>query len=180
MKEIKMSGLIRKLDDLGRIVMPREIRKLLQLHEGDAMEISVIGNSIHLNKYQPLHFQEALCEPYLTAFCKKFKIACAICDTEHILCSKMAAMPRKSKLSQSAKEHIQAQETYLYSHDKPMFLLEDGSCKVDMLCPVGTKEQPVGAVVLLHYRSVTNTEWMCAQLLAGILTEIIIQEEKNL
>ena len=46
MNGIKMSGIIRRFDDLGRIVVPREIRKLLQLHEGDAMEISVAGSSI--------------------------------------------------------------------------------------------------------------------------------------
>ena len=60
MNETRMSGIIRRFDDLGRIVVPREIRKLLQLHEGDAMEISVAGNSIRLDRYQPLRFREAL------------------------------------------------------------------------------------------------------------------------
>ena len=69
MNETKTSGIIRRFDDLGRIVVPREIRRLLQLNEGDAMEISVAGNSIRLNKYQPLRFREALCGPYLAAFC---------------------------------------------------------------------------------------------------------------
>ena len=46
MNGIKMSGIIRRFDDLGRIVVPREIRKLLQLHEGDAMEISVAGSTV--------------------------------------------------------------------------------------------------------------------------------------
>ena len=41
MNETQRSGIIRRFDDLGRIVVPREIRKLLQLHEGDAMEVSV-------------------------------------------------------------------------------------------------------------------------------------------
>jgi hypothetical protein len=61
-----------------------------------------------------------------------------------------------------------------------MSLLEDGSHAVDALYPVGTKEQPAGAVILLHYRTVTDTERRCAGLLADILTETIIQEEKNI
>ena len=51
MNETQRSGIIRRFDDLGRIVVPREIRKLLQLHEGDAMEVSVAGNSIRLDKH---------------------------------------------------------------------------------------------------------------------------------
>lgn len=173
----KMSGIIRRFDDLGRIVVPREIRRLLQLHEGDAMEISVAGNSIRLNKYQPLQFREALCEPYLAAFCKNFQLACAICDTEHILASRVTTIPKEPMLSQSAKNHIRTLEPYIYTPDSRIHLLEDGSHTVDTLWPVGTEGQPLGAVVLPHYRSVTNTERICAKFLADILTETIIQEE---
>lgn len=179
MKETKVSGIIRRIDDLGRIVLPHEIRRLFQLREGDAMEISVTGSSIRLNIYQPLHFHETLCEPCLAAFCKKFRIACAICDTERVLASKVTAIPKDSMLSRPARGHILALEPYLYNGDSQMPLLEDGSYAVDTLCPIGTKEQPMGAVVLPHYRTVTNTERMCAQFLADILTETIIQEEKN-
>lgn len=180
MNETKISGIIRRIDDLGRIVVPREIRRLLQIHEGDAMEISVTGNGIRLNRYQPLCFRGALCEPYLTAFCKNFRLACAICDTEHVLASKVTTIPREPMLSQPARNHIQVLEPYLYSPDSQMSLLEDGSHMVDSLFPVGTKEQPLGAVVLPHYRTVTDTERICAGLLADILTETILQEEKNI
>ena len=79
-------------------------------------------------------------------------------------------------LSQSARDHIQTLEPYFYSPDNRMPLLEDGSHMVDTLCPVGTKEQPIGAVVLPHYRTVTNAERTCARLLADILTETTIKE----
>lgn len=180
MNETKMSGIIRRFDDLGRIVVPREIRRLLQLREGDAMEISVAENSIHLNKYQPLRFREAVCGPCLAAFCRSFRLACAICDTEHVLASRVATIPREPMLSQPARDHIQALEPYLYDPDSPLPLLEDGSHPVDTLWPVGTKGQPMGAVVLPHYRTVTGTERACARLIADILTETIIQEEKDI
>lgn len=112
MKERNMSGIIRRIDDLGRIVVPREIRRLLQLSEGDAMEISVAGNSISLSRYQPLRFREALCGPYLAAFCRNFQLACAICDTEHALASRITTIPKEPMLSQSARDHIRALEPY--------------------------------------------------------------------
>ncbi len=179
MKETKMSGIIRRMDNLGRIVVPREIRKLLNLHEGDSLEISVAGNSISLNKYQPLRFHAALYEPFLAAFCRTHHLACAICDTEHMLASKVTTIPTAAMLSPSARDHIQRLESYIYSSKEQMPLLEDGSYTVDSLYPVGTKQQPLGAVALLHYRSVMDTERICARLLADILTETIIQEEKN-
>ena len=181
MNETKMSGIIRRFDDLGRIVVPREIRKLLRLHEGDAMEVSVAGNSIRLDRHQPLRFfWEALCGPCLTVFCRNFQLACAICDTEHVLASRVTTIPKGSMLSQTVKDHIRALEPYFYSPGSQIPLLEDGSHMIDTLFPAGTKGQPIGAVVLPHYRTVTEEERICARLLADILTETIIQEEKNI
>ncbi len=181
MNETQRSGIIRRFDDLGRIVVPREIRKLLQLHEGDAMEVSVAGNSIRLDRHQPLRFfWEALCGPCLTVFCRNFQLACAICDTEHVLASRVTTIPKGSMLSQTVKDHIRALEPYFYSPGSQIPLLEDGSRMIDTLFPAGTKGQPIGAVVLPHYRTVTEEERICARLLADILTETIIQEEKNI
>ena len=181
MNETQRSGIIRRFDDLGRIVVPREIRKLLQLHEGDAMEVSVAGNSIRLDRNQPLRFfWEALCGPCLTVFCRNFQLACAICDTEHVLASRVTTIPKGSMLSQTVKDHIRALEPYFYSPGSQIPLLEDGSHMIDTLFPAGTKGQPIGAVVLPHYRTVTEEERICARLLADILTETIIQEEKNI
>ncbi len=49
---MKSTGIVRRLDDLGRIVIPKEIRRTLDLPEGTPMEISVEGNKIILQKYQ--------------------------------------------------------------------------------------------------------------------------------
>ncbi|MBR2879191.1 MAG: AbrB/MazE/SpoVT family DNA-binding domain-containing protein [Oscillospiraceae bacterium] len=50
---MKSTGIIRKLDELGRIVLPIEIRRTFALGEKDAVEIFVEGDSIILKKYQP-------------------------------------------------------------------------------------------------------------------------------
>lgn len=52
-KRMKSTGMIRKVDELGRIVLPIEIRKNLDIHQKDALEIFVEGNRIILQKYQP-------------------------------------------------------------------------------------------------------------------------------
>lgn len=50
---MKATGIVRKLDQLGRIVIPKELRNTFDLEEGDPIEIFVDGNDIILRKYQP-------------------------------------------------------------------------------------------------------------------------------
>jgi len=50
---MKATGITRRIDDLGRFVLPAEIRKTLDISEGDALEIFTDGEQIILKKYQP-------------------------------------------------------------------------------------------------------------------------------
>lgn len=49
----KSTGITRKLDPLGRVVLPKELRRTLYLNENDPMEIFTEGNQIILQKYEP-------------------------------------------------------------------------------------------------------------------------------
>ena len=50
---MKATGILRKIDGLGRIVIPMEIRNKLEIAENDPLEIHVEGSSIVLRKYEP-------------------------------------------------------------------------------------------------------------------------------
>ena len=50
---MKSTGIVRKVDELGRIVLPIELRRTLDIDIKDALEIYVEGNSIILKKYEP-------------------------------------------------------------------------------------------------------------------------------
>ena len=50
---MKSTGIVRKVDELGRIVIPREIRNKFEIAEKDPLEIYVDGTSIILKKYEP-------------------------------------------------------------------------------------------------------------------------------
>ena len=50
---MKATGIVRKVDELGRIVLPIELRRTLDIAERDPLEIYVDGTSIVLRKYQP-------------------------------------------------------------------------------------------------------------------------------
>ncbi|HEY8345591.1 MAG TPA: AbrB/MazE/SpoVT family DNA-binding domain-containing protein [Bacillota bacterium] len=50
---MKSTGIVRKVDELGRVVIPIELRRTLQIEEKDALEIYVDGERIILKKYEP-------------------------------------------------------------------------------------------------------------------------------
>lgn len=50
---LKSTGIVRKVDELGRIVLPIELRRTLNINEKDSLEIYVEGNQVILKKYEP-------------------------------------------------------------------------------------------------------------------------------
>ena len=52
---MKTTGMVRRIDDLGRIVIPKEIRKQLMLKEGESVSFAVEHNHIVLTKFSILH-----------------------------------------------------------------------------------------------------------------------------
>ena len=50
---MKSTGIVRKVDELGRVVLPIELRRNLNIEEKDSLEIYVDGNSVILKKYEP-------------------------------------------------------------------------------------------------------------------------------
>lgn len=50
---MKSTGIVRRVDDLGRVVLPIELRRTLDISEKDALEIYVDGDTVILKKYEP-------------------------------------------------------------------------------------------------------------------------------
>ena len=50
---MKTTGIVRRIDDLGRVVIPKEIRRTMHIREGDPLEFFVNDRTIILKKYQP-------------------------------------------------------------------------------------------------------------------------------
>ena len=50
---MKATGIVRRIDDLGRVVIPKELRRTMHIKEGDPLEIFVDGKMVMFKKYQP-------------------------------------------------------------------------------------------------------------------------------
>ena len=86
---MKATGIVRRIDDLGRIVIPKEIRKNLKLHEGDSLEIFVEDMNIILRKYSLIDNFNYDIKRIVDVYYKCFKKNIIITDKEKIIaCSK--------------------------------------------------------------------------------------------
>ena len=67
----KSTGIVRKVDELGRIVLPIELRRTLGISERDSMEIFVEGGAVILKKYEPEPAKSGKGKKYICDVCKK-------------------------------------------------------------------------------------------------------------
>ena len=82
---MKSTGIVRRVDDLGRVVLPMELRKVLDIEPRDALEIFMDGNSIILRKYEP---QCAFCGESSDVMIFKSRNVCRCCAKEIVNISK--------------------------------------------------------------------------------------------
>lgn len=73
---MRATGIIRRIDDLGRVVVPKEIRRELGIKEGDALELFMDGKSVIFKKYFPSCF---FCEEVDGEYMIGNKPICAKC-----------------------------------------------------------------------------------------------------
>jgi len=69
--DAKSTGIVRKVDELGRIVLPIELRRTLNIFEKDSMEIFVDGSCIVLKKYEPKPARGGREKKVICDICKK-------------------------------------------------------------------------------------------------------------
>ncbi len=79
------TGIIRRIDELGRVVIPKEIRKTLRIREGDALEIYTDKEQLLFKKYSPLATLTANGEIMLKCLYSLIEQPCILVDNDSVL-----------------------------------------------------------------------------------------------
>ena len=83
---MKATGIVRRIDDLGRVVIPKEIRRTQRIREGDPLEIFVSGDGdVIFKKYSPLAELAQFAAPYAEVLAKNLGGPVLICDRERVV-----------------------------------------------------------------------------------------------
>ena len=79
------TGIIRRIDELGRIVIPKEIRKNMRIKSGDNLEILIDGEVISLRKYSQIENVTDIASIYAESFYQVLKYNIIITDTDKVV-----------------------------------------------------------------------------------------------
>src|SRR5574344_953646 len=82
---MKTIGVVRRIDDLGRIVIPKEIRKSLRIKDGESLEIFLDSDNIVLKKYSPLGNLQDFYKSYVDSIYESIKENIMIVDRDSIV-----------------------------------------------------------------------------------------------
>lgn len=82
---MKTTGVVRRIDDLGRIVIPKEIRRTLRIRDGESLEIFVDNDTISLKKFSSLNEFSSISEDLCNAVSMVIKKYVLITDTDKVI-----------------------------------------------------------------------------------------------
>lgn len=83
---MKATGIVRRIDDLGRVVVPKEIRRTLRIREGDPLEIFTDKEGeIILKKYSPIGELSAFAKQYAESLSQMLGCLAGICDMDQVI-----------------------------------------------------------------------------------------------
>ena len=115
---MKATGIVRRIDDLGRIVIPKEIRRTMRIREGDPLEIYTESDgTVIFKKYSPIGELSEFASQYAESLAKTTGLACCISDTDTVIA--VSGAPKKEltdkKLSSDAEKIMHSKVSYTAS-----------------------------------------------------------------
>lgn len=154
---MKATGIVRRIDDLGRVVIPKEIRRTLRIREGDPLEIFVDRDGeVILKKYSPIGELGEFAKEYADLLFESIgQIAC-ITDRDQVIA--VAGGVKKEFLNkrigpavEKVMEERKAVLLNLSGQEASSILAEDGEepYPTQVIAPIIAEGDPIGAVILL-------------------------------
>ena len=165
---MKATGVVRRVDDLGRIVIPKEIRRTMRIREGEPMEIFIEtdGSGI-FRKYSPMGNMQQAAGQLAEALWRESECACAVCDRDTVVAS--GGVRGEGRNLTSAAERAMEQRKSLGTAECGFTLGEPGP-QVQAMLPVIAGGDLSGCVALLEgKKSPGEEELRLARMAAGFL-----------
>lgn len=113
---MKATGIVRRIDDLGRVVIPKEIRRTMRIREGDPLEIfTEKDGEVVFKKYSPVGELSPFAVQYADVLSRACNMTVLICDRDHVIAA--AGNARKDfyerRVSAQLDEVMEARQVYV-------------------------------------------------------------------
>lgn len=175
---MKATGIVRRIDDLGRVVIPKEIRKTMRIREGDPLEIfTERDGEVIFKKYSPIGELGNFATQYVETLSKTSGHPAIITDKDSIIA--VSGIPKRElnekKVSLELERVMQEKTAVLVrAGEKKNLPVADGveKYKATVVCPIISEGDSIGSVVFLASETGTDAgevEEKLAQTAAGFL-----------
>lgn len=153
---MKATGIVRRIDDLGRVVIPKEIRRTLRLREGTPLEIFTDREGeIILKKYSPMVELTAFAGQYAEAMALSTGLMVCITDRDQVIA--VAGGPKKEMLQKTISKQLEhaigEREVILATREEKAFVSmtaeELEGITAQVVAPIICEGDAIGSVALL-------------------------------
>lgn len=175
---MKATGIVRRIDELGRIVVPKEIRRTLRIREGDPLEIFTDKDGeIVLKKYSPIGELSIFAQEYVDATAQI--LGCPVCVTDRDQIIAVSGVGKKDLLGKplhkELEEAINDREAIMAKKGEKKYIQITGDEDVyegQIVQTIICEGDAIGAVIILNKDSrnpLTETERKAAVIAANFL-----------
>lgn len=178
---MKATGVVRRIDDLGRIVIPKEIRKTLRIKEGDPLEIFTDKEGeVILKKYSPIGELSEFATGYAETLAKTTGHIACITDKDTVIAVSGGSKKEflEQALSKELEEVMENKEIYTSSDNNEIALPitendnRERKYNAQVIYPIVSQGDVIGSVILLSKDQNTKmgeSEFKVVQSAAGFL-----------
>ncbi|WP_071458816.1 stage V sporulation protein T [Bacillus massilinigeriensis] len=172
---MKATGIVRRIDDLGRVVIPKEIRRTLRIREGDPLEIFVDRDGeVILKKYSPISELGDFAREYAEALYDSLGNPVLICDRDTYIA--MAGGSKKDYMNKNISDLVEKtmedRGSVIVDQQSTIALVEgaDETVSAYTIGPIIANGDPIGAVIIFSKEgSLGDVEQKAVETAAGFL-----------
>ena len=176
---MKATGIIRRIDDLGRVVIPKEIRKNLRIKEGDNLEIFVANEDIILKKYSMMNKINDLAQELTDAIYTFMKHSIFITDTDQVVAASGPLKKRylNKNISEFITESIKRRDKILENHFKELNFIEDEKLTCSyVLSTILVNGEATGMILIIsEEEKMSESEMQMAGIVSSFMTKYLEQ-----
>ena len=154
---MKSTGITRRIDDLGRIVIPKEIRKNLKIKENEVLEIFINNDEIILKKFSPFNDSEKVLSDYIKVINNMTGNDVIITDRDKVILSSKNLEERllNKKLSEYVNDLIENRSTFLSNDMKGIEVIDNEKIKQNYyFIPFIIDSDVVGSIIMFSSKEI--------------------------
>ena len=176
---MKSTGVIRRIDDLGRIVIPKEIRKNLRIKEGDNLEVFIDNEDIILKKYSMMNKINDLSQELTDAIYTFTHHNVFITDTDSVIAGsgKLKKDYINKPISNYIVKSIGRREKLLEKHIKELSFVNDDIIECSyILSTILVNGEAIGMIVIISKEEkLGEVEMQLASIVSSFMTKYLEQ-----